>query len=1416
MLLGIVPVAFVEVTVQLRANARASFFILALATAVSACQSSPPPVRALPWLVEVASIDSEIDAGLTRCGEATCERLREHAVVGSGSVLRAERGARVVLALDPATDLTLREGAEIELVGEAERTVRVRQGSVLVVRRENAPASAPRVALEAAAHAVVLSGGPTSIEVRAEADGEASAVVLRGRAGLRGDDGERVLLTGEGARWKAGGAVEPVARWQGDGEGESGPARGETAARSSVARGLGTMTARVPGTNDVVSGVRLATHHVTAEIRDGFARTTVDEEFANDTARTLEGRFVFPLPPDASISRLALYVGEELVEGEIVSKPLATRIFKAIVDDTVRPRDPALLEWTTGSTVSLKVFPIPAKGKRRVILAYDQALSEQKDRVRYVYPLSLGADRATTIDDFAVSVLVKDSAAALGSAMTAGYDATLHVDEQGIVGSYSAKHFAPAADFVLRYARTESKAASLSWSVGPKEAARADSKEAPAGYFAVRLRADAPAGMAARRWGRSARAFVIDASHSQSLDTMDASIRVTRAALANLDPDDRFVVLACDSACESYPEAGLARAGDEAVADAGRWLAQRAPGGSSDVAGALLTAAERLEAEGGGQVVYLGDGVATSGELGVAAIGGRVEGAFRGLDAHFVGVGHSVDEGALRALSASVGGTYERLATGDALAERVAEIARTLEAPVLREAKLVLPEGAFDVHPARLPRVRLGQEIQVFGRFRPGPSKPEAETVHASLRTGDEEERAARGPMGEVRLTGKIADAPYEIVRSLDWDHALASPTPAVHALWARAEIAALELSTDPAATKEIVRLSTVHHVLSRGTALLVLENERMFVETGVRAAIDEVLASEPAVGLGGGDGGVVAGASSASGAGARGGGESQPFGMTGMLSNPTGAASPWGSSSLGEGVAARGNMWGSGAGDGVGAGGLGLTGIGQGGGGRGEGIGLGSVGTIGHGSGTSAGADSGQGFGSGHGRLGGSHKTSPPQVRMGATSVSGRLPPEVIQRIVRQNFGRFRLCYEQGLRSNPNLQGRVAVRFVIDRQGNVTSAANGGSDLPDPAVVSCVVRSVAGLSFPVPEDGVVTVTYPILFAPDGGGSSSSATPPASAPQASSLSRSWRVPVSTSWPKWAPNPLPDSPTVVQTVPEESSLPAADGAITKLLAQVAGPDAPRSAHQALVKKLLARGRFDEAFAAASRYLGLDPDHEVALELYAQAAAVTGRMKAAVTAVDAQVEAEPTQAARHRRAAAAFEAAGDERRACAHFRALASLPGADDGALYHSLRCRARLGERAGALAAARATARPGTLVSRLTAALESGSVPPYEPTVLAGSFEVRVICRGEGSECPSPIVVGPTGTVVSPWTPASPTSHDAVTFTNVLGGAYRTLVSGPVPEAGAELTVRVLGQSKTVRVVQPGTRVMVVSTVTLGG
>jgi len=111
-----------------------------------------------------------------------------------------------------------------------------------------------------------------------------------------------------------------------------------------------------------------------------------------------------------------------------------------------------------------------------------------------------------------------------------------------------------------------------------------------------------------------------------------------------------------------------------------------------------------------------------------------------------------------------------------------------------------------------------------------------------------------------------------------------------------------------------------------------------------------------------------------------------------------------------------------------------------------------------------------GGGIGSGAGRSPGGHVARAPRMTEGATSVSGRLPREVIQRIVRQNFGRFRLCYDNGLRTNPNLQGRVTAKFVIDRTGAVSAASDGGSDLRDKAVVDCVIRGFSNLSFPQPE----------------------------------------------------------------------------------------------------------------------------------------------------------------------------------------------------------------------------------------------------------------------------------------------------------------------------------------------------------
>jgi hypothetical protein len=211
-----------------------------------------------------------------------------------------------------------------------------------------------------------------------------------------------------------------------------------------------------------------------------------------------------------------------------------------------------------------------------------------------------------------------------------------------------------------------------------------------------------------------------------------------------------------------------------------------------------------------------------------------------------------------------------------------------------------------------------------------------------------------------------------------------------------------------------------------------------------------------------------------------------QNFGLIGLLSSGSAAPTkaPWDDMGVGD-VALAGGLFGQELGETAGIGGLGLTGFGEGGGMRGDRLGLGGIGTCGTNCGLGGKGHGIDGWGLSGGRGGGTHVAKAPILRPGVTEVSqGSLPASVIQRVVRQNFGRFRSCYEDGLKANPNLEGRVTARFVIARDGSVATVHSGGSDLPDSKVVACVLRAYGTLSFPAPSEGIVKVTYPLVFSP--------------------------------------------------------------------------------------------------------------------------------------------------------------------------------------------------------------------------------------------------------------------------------------------------------------------------------------------
>ncbi|MBX3247090.1 MAG: AgmX/PglI C-terminal domain-containing protein [Myxococcales bacterium] len=197
---------------------------------------------------------------------------------------------------------------------------------------------------------------------------------------------------------------------------------------------------------------------------------------------------------------------------------------------------------------------------------------------------------------------------------------------------------------------------------------------------------------------------------------------------------------------------------------------------------------------------------------------------------------------------------------------------------------------------------------------------------------------------------------------------------------------------------------------------------------------------------------------------------------------SPYGAASALGADPMD----ALGALMGADIGAGFGALGLGRIGTGRGAGGDGRGtVGLDSLGqTLGHGAGATC--DDGrpcQGYGRVGGLQGMGRQSRGPEMRPGVVETNGGLSREVIQRVVRRHHNEVKFCYEQALRSRPDLEGRVTTRFLISPSGAVSTALVQASTLSSQETESCISQAITRWSFPAPENGgVVSVTYPFVF----------------------------------------------------------------------------------------------------------------------------------------------------------------------------------------------------------------------------------------------------------------------------------------------------------------------------------------------
>lgn len=130
--------------------------------------------------------------------------------------------------------------------------------------------------------------------------------------------------------------------------------------------------------------VQLRQVRLDSRVVAGLGETRIEMDFFNPNNRVLEGQLEFPLADGQQVAGFALDINGVLRDAVPVPKAQGRQVFEAIERRRV---DPGLLEQTAGNQFRLRVYPIPARGSRRVALTIRQVLPVDAQGLRWTLPL---------------------------------------------------------------------------------------------------------------------------------------------------------------------------------------------------------------------------------------------------------------------------------------------------------------------------------------------------------------------------------------------------------------------------------------------------------------------------------------------------------------------------------------------------------------------------------------------------------------------------------------------------------------------------------------------------------------------------------------------------------------------------------------------------------------------------------------------------------------------------------------------------------------------------------------------------------------------------------------------------------------------------------------------------------------------
>jgi Ca-activated chloride channel family protein len=481
------------------------------------------------------------------------------------------------------------------------------------------------------------------------------------------------------------------------------------AARAGFA--AGTLTAK----GSPHAPIQIREHRVEVVIDNGFARTEVTQTFANPNAEDLEAIYSFPLPKSASLSEVTIWAGEEELDGEVVERDEAKRIYE---EERDQGKDAGVAEKESYQSFDFAVSRVPAGGEARIRFVYYQPLAIDTGVGRYVYPLAEGGtdDEADSFwtrnpkveGTFAVHVELK-SAWPVADVRVPGYENAAAVEKKGegvVEVKLETEQASLERDFILYYRLADGLPGRVE--LVPYRAAGGGP-----GTFMLVVTPGVDLGPIT---GGADYCFVLDASGSMQTKLAALARGVTRA-LGQMRPEDRFRIIAFRSNARDLT-GGFRPATPENVEAAVKQVESLTADGSTNLYAGLDLAIKGLDDDRATSIVLVTDGVTNTGVIDPKEFYSLLS----RYDVRVFGfvMGNSGNWPLMQMIGQASGGFSAGVSSDDDIVGQIMLAKSKITSEALHDVDLAIHGVKVSELSERPKKIYRGQQLVLFGRYEDG------------------------------------------------------------------------------------------------------------------------------------------------------------------------------------------------------------------------------------------------------------------------------------------------------------------------------------------------------------------------------------------------------------------------------------------------------------------------------------------------------------------------------------------------------------------------------------------------------------------------------------------------------------------------------------------------------------------------